>query len=370
MALQGDLASFALPDVLRLLAGTAKSGRLTVDGSPHTGEVWLRDGAIAGGSVSSRPSASGASEIIYELLQFESGSFVFDDGDQLVDGSENASVETALAEAEALQAEWQEVTRVVPSLDHWVAMAPELATGGVTLDGDQWRLLAVLAGGAPVQSVASSFAESDLAASKRVKAMAEAGLVVVSEPRSTSVSDDSWTEHRGDEVVPDAIDEFTSPAEPAMDEDDLVRLSAEDGPVVLESSDDALLPEPLPGEGTAFSADDDGHVDSPAFHVDGPESTLSAVDHEFDPSYEPQAESIDPVVEAAAIDSGDPIDDPALAWDALARGTGDADEIGTSEEAFRAVGWDDTPPVNHLEDNKDDDPDRSSLLKFLSSVKP
>jgi hypothetical protein len=367
VALQGDLASFALPDVLRLLAGTEKSGRLTVDGAPHTGEVWLRNGAIAGGSVTSRPSASTASEIVYELLRFESGSFVFDDDDQLVDGTETAAVDAALAEAEALRAEWIEVSRVVPTLDHWVAMAPELATGGVTLDGDQWRLLAVLAGGAPVQTVASSFAESDLAASKRVKAMAEAGLVVVSEPRSVSLTEDSWTEHRHDEVLPDAVDEFSIVPDQGMAEDDLVRLSAEDGPVVLESSEDALLPEPLPGEGTAFSADDEGHVDTPAFHVDGPESTLAAVDHEFDPTYEPQAESIDPVVEAA---SDDPLDDPALAWDALARGTGDDDEIGTSEEAFRAVGWDDTPPVDHLKDSKDDDPDRSSLLKFLSSVKP
>ena len=171
MALQGDLASFALPDVLRLLAGTAKTGRLTIEGSPHTGEVWFREGEIAGGTVTSRPSASAAAEIVYELLQFDQGSFAFDD-DDVVEGSDSAEVEGALAEAERLQAEWDDVTQVVPSLDHWLEMTPELATGEVTLDGDQWRLLAVIAGGAPVQTVAKQFSESDLAASKRVKAMA------------------------------------------------------------------------------------------------------------------------------------------------------------------------------------------------------
>ena len=159
---------------------------------------------------------------------------------------------------------------------------------------------------------------------------------------------------------------------PVMPHDhDFVRLSAEEGPVVLETSEDALLPEPLPGAGTAFSADGEGSVDAPEFtHGDGgPEAAtdaLAEVDHEIDPDYEPHGESIAPMAEAEAA----PVDDPAMAWDALARSTGSDDEIGTSEEAFRAVGWDENPPVDHLEQGKSDDADRSSLLKFLSSVKP
>ncbi|MCB0975972.1 MAG: DUF4388 domain-containing protein [Acidimicrobiales bacterium] len=352
MALQGDLASFALPDVLRLLAGTAKTGRLTIEGSPHTGEVWFREGEIAGGTVTSRPSASAAAEIVYELLQFDQGSFAFDD-DDVVEGSDSAEVEGALAEAERLQAEWDDVTQVVPSLDHWLEMTPELATGEVTLDGDQWRLLAVIAGGAPVQTVAKQFSESDLAASKRVKAMAESGLVTVSEPRSV-VATDSWTEHRGEELILDEGDDFDEETE-----GDLVHLSAEEGPVVLETSEDALLPEPLPGEGTSFTAEA-GEVDAAAFHVDAPDAPLAGADAEGASEDAFAAPSIDNAPEA---DAGD----PALAWDALA---GDTSEIGTSEEAFRAVGWDENPPVDHLDGDKDDDPDRSSLLKFLSSVKP
>lgn len=365
MALQGDLATFALPDVLRLLSGTTKTGRLAVTGEPHNGEVWFRDGAIAGGSVTSRENAATAPEILYELLRFESGSFQFDEEDLLVDGNDTADVEAALTEAEGLHAEWQEVSAVVPSLDHWVTMAPELATGEITLDGDQWRLLSTLGGGSPVRTVGDQFSEGDLAASKRVKAMADAGLVIVSEPR-TEALEDSWTEHRGTEVVADDDVLDLEDVEPASTpEDDLVRLSAEEGPVVLESSEDALLPEPLPGEGTSFSADGEGQVDAPAFQVASPEDELSAVDHALDPAYQPHADTIEPQA-----DLGAPLDDPELAWDALARGTGNDDEIGTSEEAFRAVGWDENPPVDHLDPAKDDDPDRSSLLKFLSSVKP
>ena len=53
MALQGDLSSFALPDVLRLLASTGKSGCLEVSTSPGTGEIWMYEGRIVGGAVSS-----------------------------------------------------------------------------------------------------------------------------------------------------------------------------------------------------------------------------------------------------------------------------------------------------------------------------
>ncbi|MGH2685947.1 MAG: DUF4388 domain-containing protein, partial [Actinomycetota bacterium] len=46
MALQGTLDTFALPDVLRLLASTAKSGCLRVRGSRGEGEIWFESGAV------------------------------------------------------------------------------------------------------------------------------------------------------------------------------------------------------------------------------------------------------------------------------------------------------------------------------------
>src|SRR5919106_1274303 len=46
LALQGTLDTFSLPDVLRLLATTAKTGRLRIDGDRGQGSVWLRDGSI------------------------------------------------------------------------------------------------------------------------------------------------------------------------------------------------------------------------------------------------------------------------------------------------------------------------------------
>ena len=46
MALQGTLDTFALPDVLRLLAATRKTGRLRITGDRGTGSAWVDAGAV------------------------------------------------------------------------------------------------------------------------------------------------------------------------------------------------------------------------------------------------------------------------------------------------------------------------------------
>lgn len=397
MALQGDLASFALPDVLRLLAGTAKSGRLVVDATHHHGEVWLRDGGLAGGTVSSRPSAGDPAELIYEILQFDDGSFRFDDDDHLVDGP-TSPVEDALAAAEALHAEWQAVVAVVPSLDHWVTMVPELTDGTATIDADQWKLLAAVAGGAPVRTVADRFGESDLAASQRVKAMVDAGLVGLTEPRTAP--EQSWSPYRADDIILDDPLHLDDPATAADGPDDdaaeapsdheFVRLRAEDGPVVLESREDALLPEPLPGAGTSFSAEDESaSVDTPDFdphdvaarvglHGDDDHGVTAdlpspfGADHHDEPAADP-IPGADPLANGPArrgLDHTDAIDDVASPWTSFDSPAPATAELGTDEAAFAAVGWDQNPPVDHLSPGTGGDQDRSSLMKFLSSVKP
>ena len=375
MALQGDLESFALPDVLRLLAGTTKSGRLGVTGSSESGEVWLLDGDVVGGSVTTRPNAKTPAEVVYELLLFSEGSFLFDDGEQLVDGGERSTVDEALSAADHLKAEWADVTTVVPSLDHWVTITPELDGDEVTVNAEDWRLLAPVAAGASVRAVGAYLDVSDLDASKRVRSLVEAGLVTLgdtpegatSSVGAPEVAEDTDAEIAGsssyDEFDPDDlfIDSGHHDPRTFAAEHDLVTLSAEEGPVVLETSEDALLPEPLPSEGTAYSADlnENSSVDARTFDAFPSEPVVDLT------------ENAEPAPAAADASAGDsPF---ATGWNTPV----DEAEIGTSEEAYAAVGWDDTtPPVDHLggdeaaSSGEGGDGDRSSLLKFLSSVKP
>lgn len=319
MALQGDLDSFALPDVLRLLAGTGKTGRLGVTCADSSGEVWLRDGEIVGGSVTSSPHATKPADLVFELLRVDGGSFAFDDGEQLVDGGERSTVTDAIAAAEALVAEWAEVEAVVPSVHAPIALAPELTGGEVTVSAEQWRLLASLRSGTTVRALADQHRVTDLEASRRVKGLVEAGLVRLDDVPTAVEPPDTF----GLGGFVETQDGSGEPeGRPATDpvRDDLALLSAEDGPVVLESSDGALLPEPLPGSGTTFAGDMEamGTVDGRSFEAVGAEAPADAA--AIDSSPEPQ------------------------------------------------------PDDDTKHDDTEDDPDasgdgRSSLLRFLSSVK-
>ncbi len=79
MALQGTLDTFALPDVLRLLAATTKTGRLQITGDRGTGEVWLDHGSVVGGTAQALTPTT--ADVVFELLRQGQGSFEFVAGD-------------------------------------------------------------------------------------------------------------------------------------------------------------------------------------------------------------------------------------------------------------------------------------------------
>lgn len=286
MALQGDLSSFALADVLRLLAGTAKTGALEVSSSTGSGEVWLREGAVVGGAVPAAPHATRSSDVVLELLRFDGGTFAFDDTINVTEAG-GSSVDDTLTEAQALLEEWHDVEQTVPSMDAWISLAPELSGDDVTVTASDWRILAVIAGGTSVSGLASVQSLTDLAASRQVKALVEQGVAsvgndqphgsgpglvkapVVDEPVAVDPEPDVIAEPEMAEPEPAAPDEALAElvSEPMVDEidepepeatdADLAMLRSDDRPVLLGAADSDLLPEPLPGDGASFEEFDD-----------------------------------------------------------------------------------------------------------------
>ena len=368
MALKGDLSSFALPDVLRLLAGTAKTGRLGVSGAQGSGEVWLLDGDLVGGSVDTSAHAKQATEVVFELLRFETGSFLFDDGEEQAEPGEPSSVDEAISVAEALLFEWAEVEAVVPSMNSWVSLSPELDGNEVTISSPQWRVLAAVGAGTTVRTLGNHFQITDLKVSRRVKGLVEAGLVELGEPVDG---------HR-DDLTSEAGSGFHSGYTGAdYLGSDLAMLSAEDGPVVMQSHDDAMLPEPLPGEGTRFVGELDGlgTVDGRSFESIESEAALADAARYAEPVEEPVveemnwflseiAEPTDAYADVVADEFPDviapadefPEDELASIWAAEPANSDDAAIEATETEAAAEA------PVKAEE--------RGSLLKFLSSVKP
>lgn len=376
MALQGDLQSFALNDVLRLLSGTSKSGRLAVTSGGDNGDVWLDGGGVVGGAVSSAPFATDVVDVVMELLRFVEGAFTFHDDETISEPAEPADVDTVLARAEELLAEWKEVEAVVPSMEGWVVFAPEIEGEQTTVTAAHWRVLAALGGGLTVRELGAHFEQTDLVASRQVKELVEAGLARLDEAPAD----------RPEPVVrreaSASATETTEATEPVGtgERDDLSVLRAEDGPVVIETSEDALLPEPLPGSGTSFTGDLDDMT-----AVDG-RDTEPEPESDSEPDAGPGAADFDPLADDAhGIEFGDPEPPVTRFSDGTEVGAGDAEPFADADDFFGSAEASDAPSEEVDADPLDstpstdadggsgdggDDGDRGALLDFLSSVKP
>lgn len=181
MSLQGTLDTFALPDVLRLLASTAKTGHLRLEGNRGAGGLWIDTGHVVAAEADRLPAGSAPAQVIFELLRFSEGSFEFAGDMTTSSAGAPLDVEPLLDEAEALLAEWQEIEAVVPSLDAGIQLAGELTKASVTVSAAQWRFVAVIAGGTTVGALGQHFELGELDVSRSVKELVEAGLVVVGE---------------------------------------------------------------------------------------------------------------------------------------------------------------------------------------------
>jgi DNA-binding transcriptional ArsR family regulator len=179
VALQGTIETFALPDVMRLLASTKKTGCLRLSGTRGNGSVWVDNGTIVASEASGARHADSPVDVFFELLRFKDGDFVFDSDVTADSPGSAAEVEPTLADAEKMLAEWKAIEAVVPSLAAWVELAPELTEDEITLDRSRWRVLVAVAAGISVGELGDRFELSELAVSRQVKELVEAGLVKV-----------------------------------------------------------------------------------------------------------------------------------------------------------------------------------------------
>lgn len=178
MALSGTLDTFALPDVLRLLASTAKTGRLRVSGNRGSGSVWVVDGEIVASELTSINSLNPtAQDVVFGLLRFEVGSFTFEADATSPIADYGSPMEPILAGAENMLIEWRSIEEVVPSLDVWVALRPELDGPDVMVDASRWRVIAAVGSGVQVGLIAETLQFNEVDSCRLVKEMIELGLL-------------------------------------------------------------------------------------------------------------------------------------------------------------------------------------------------
>ncbi len=274
MALSGTLDTFALPDVMRLLASTSKTGRLRVTGQRGSGSVWLEDGAVAMAELVADPiPGSSRADVMFALLRLDTGSFTFEDDVTVETDGPPEPMETTLSTAESMLAEWREIESVVPSMDVWVALRSELDGPDVMVDADRWRGIAAIGAGCTIVAMAQKLSLHEVDVCRLVKELIELGLAELTEPAEELVAEpemivDNESRHSADFTEVDERDEVAgAPIDSFAEPEPFTPMSFGDDPSLdpLLTSGDPLseishLEEP-PSHGSLFSGASSSEVD-------------------------------------------------------------------------------------------------------------
>lgn len=218
--LNGSLDTVALPDVLRLIASSGKSGLLRVTDASPSGRIFIVDGRIAFatnrneddpiddllhmeyradyvGSAEDRrivdlsdlmennPDAFNRFleqmivEVLSRLLRVAEGEFRFDlDIRSRREIPYSFEVEEMISQAEARAGAWTRILEVVPSVSAPFRMAPRLEQDNeIVLAGRDWALLAATAASTTINQIAQDLKIFEFAAAKKVAELTERGLV-------------------------------------------------------------------------------------------------------------------------------------------------------------------------------------------------
>lgn len=244
MSLTGALDAFPLPEILRLLARSQKSGALQIDAADLHGRIYLTDGwltyattrrdedlvedLVGAGLIDSQDwvlverrekdvievlrdgvetaqlealVGDQVAEVIFRLLRRPDGSFEFRDGAPArfatgilldVDGS--------ISEAERRAAQWAAIEKVIPGVEFHLRMAPELPdSDDITLSARSWMVLSAMQGESTIEEVARRLGWTDFQVGQLMADLVRAGLLSITDlPPSASYG---YGEETGFEVI-------------------------------------------------------------------------------------------------------------------------------------------------------------------------
>ncbi len=245
MALHGSLDSFTIPEVLRLLAGTEKSGYLALTGDRGNGGTWLDDGHLIGGRADAAQGDAEMVDILFELLRFEVGEFSFEEDRECATPNEPVDVDALLGAAETMLAEFRRLKKVVPSFDHAVELVPSLPKEKVELNQGLWDSIVAAGRCHTIRDIGSALELGDLELLRAMRDLVEADLATLTEltEQAEAVVED--------EAVEAVVEEAESPF-------DMAEPNWKDSSADEESQTDPSLGSPLDGA----PMDADGRTDA------------------------------------------------------------------------------------------------------------
>lgn len=235
--LEGDLSDFSLPDILRLLAFTSKTGRLRLESPDAAGRIDLIDGRVrdASSAAGRLPLArrllglgvvdgevvidllhtaeslptdrafahelvrNGHADVdavtdvlheqtidaVFDLLRWSSGSFRFDVGGDRDSSPPDlaVAVDELLEEADRRLAAWSDIEAATGRADAVVTIAAPRTEGrAIDVDADGWALLAFVDGRRTVDDLVALSGRGQFDTRRTLGALVERGVVRVGDP--------------------------------------------------------------------------------------------------------------------------------------------------------------------------------------------
>ncbi|MGZ5383155.1 MAG: DUF4388 domain-containing protein [Acidimicrobiia bacterium] len=218
--LNGSLDTVALPDVLRLIASSAKSGLLRIEDASPSGRIFIVDGRIAFATtrnendpiddllhmeyradyvgstedrrivdlndlLESNPEAFNrfleqmVIEVMSRLLRVDEGRFRFDvDIRSRREIPHSFEIEDMISQASGRAEAWMRVFEVVPSATAPFRMSPRLnAEEEIVLGRRDWALLAATGSSTSIDEIAQKLKIFEFAAAKKVAELTQRGLL-------------------------------------------------------------------------------------------------------------------------------------------------------------------------------------------------
>ena len=224
MSLTGALEAFPLPEVLRLLARSSKSGALRIEAADLQGRLYLEDGfltfattrheedlaadLVTAGLIDSQDwvlverreknvaevlsesvteqqltalLADQIADVIFRLTRRIDGDFEFSDsvGPRYNTGV-RIDVDGCIAEAEERNIRWTEIESVIPAITFHLRMVPDLTDRAeVSLPATTWQILAALHGEGSIEEVARRLGMTDFAVGQVMAGLVRDGLLEI-----------------------------------------------------------------------------------------------------------------------------------------------------------------------------------------------
>lgn len=212
--LNGDLDSFALPDVLRFIASGHVTGRVEITRDDVAGEITVDQGTFVGTSLSDEDAPSTVDEaldIAVLLFDGSGGTFAVVE-EEWVGGPLSLTADDLAKAVERRRKEWAAVVDKLGSLDDPLVVASDLPNGTdqIVVRAEQWRLMSFLDGRRSVQDVARDTATTVYATAVALAEMANAGMIA----RGPAEWDEQPSPKRANKVAePDATEALHDLAE-------------------------------------------------------------------------------------------------------------------------------------------------------------